>query len=159
MFHPSALPVMSKLIYTLLILLTTILLTFCGSSKEINDEGYIPVAYGKKKTSDSTIVYKPVDSPPQIIGGIERYFSYLTYPEEARRQRLQGQVEIECMVMENGKIKDVKVVKSAGFILDEAAIDALRRVKFKPGYQNGAPVAVKYTIPVNFHLKEGDWNN
>jgi protein TonB len=59
------------------------------------------------------------------------------------------------MVAKNGKIEDVKVVRSGGHpLLDKEAIRVLRSMpKWIPGKKRGEPVRVKYTIPVNFALE------
>jgi TonB family protein len=46
----------------------------------------------------------------------------------------------------------VRVARSLGLGLDEKAIEAVRKWKFKPGYKDGKPVAVRATIEVNFRL-------
>jgi protein TonB len=55
-------------------------------------------------------------------------------------------------VLPDGKASDIKVVRSLGLGLDEKAIEAVEKWKFKPGMKNGVPVAVMATIEVNFRL-------
>ncbi|MDQ6699506.1 MAG: energy transducer TonB [Acidobacteriota bacterium] len=59
---------------------------------------------------------------------------------------------IQVIVDPSGKARDIKVVKSVGLGLDEKAIEAVSKWKFKPGLRNGQAVAVKATIEVNFRL-------
>ncbi len=62
------------------------------------------------------------------------------------RQKIQGSVWLKCVVGETGDITDIKVTKSldSEFGLDQAAIDAARQWKFKPGRKDGKPVAVRH---------------
>ena len=48
--------------------------------------------------------------------------------------------------------KDIKVVRPLGLGLDEKAIEAIKKWRFRPGVKNGKPVAVLVTIEVNFRL-------
>jgi periplasmic protein TonB len=51
-----------------------------------------------------------------------------------------------------GKARDIRVVRSLGLGLDEKAIEAVNKWKFRPGVKNGQPVSVQATIEVNFRL-------
>jgi TonB family protein len=74
------------------------------------------------------------------------------YSEEARKAKYQGTVLLYIEVDPSGKATNIKVARSLGLGLDEKAIDAVRKWKFKPGYKDGKPVTVAATIEVNFRL-------
>ena len=74
------------------------------------------------------------------------------YPEEARRAHFQGTVVLYVVVDEKGLPRDLKVVRPLGLGLDEKAVEAVTKWRFKPGYKDGRPVAVVATIEVNFRL-------
>ena len=74
------------------------------------------------------------------------------YSDEARRARLQGEVGLDLVVDENGRPQGIRVVKSLGLGLDEEAVKALMRWRFKPAMKNGKPVAVMAHLDVGFHL-------
>ena len=74
------------------------------------------------------------------------------YSEEARKAKYAGTVVLQLIVDVTGKAQSVKVVRSLGLGLDENAIQAVNKWKFRPGYRNGQPVAVVATIEVNFRL-------
>ncbi len=74
------------------------------------------------------------------------------YSEEARKAKFQGTVVLYCEVTENGICRNVKVLRALGLGLDEKAIEAVRKWKFRPGVKNGKPVTVAATIEVNFRL-------
>ena len=74
------------------------------------------------------------------------------YSEEARKAKYQGTVVLYVEVDPSGKAVNPKVIRSLGLGLDEKAIEAVRKWKFKPGYKDGRPVTVIATIEVNFRL-------
>lgn len=74
------------------------------------------------------------------------------YSEEARKAKYQGTVVLYVEVDPSGKAINPRVVRSLGLGLDEKAIEAVRKWKFKPGYKDGKPVTVAATIEVNFRL-------
>ena len=74
------------------------------------------------------------------------------YTEEARKAKLQGTVLLYIEVGEDGKPKNLRVMRSLGLGLDEKAMDAASRWRFQPGHKNGKPVTVAATIEVNFRL-------
>jgi TonB family protein len=74
------------------------------------------------------------------------------YSEEARKAKYQGTVVLYVEVDPNGHAINPKVIRSLGLGLDEKAMEAVRKWKFKPGYKDGKPVTVAATIEVNFRL-------
>jgi TonB family protein len=74
------------------------------------------------------------------------------YSEEARKAKYQGTVVLYVEVDANGKPKNLKVMRSLGLGLDEKAIEAVEKWKFRPGYKDGKPVTVAATVEVNFRL-------
>lgn len=75
-----------------------------------------------------------------------------TYPEEARKLGLEGQVVLRLTVDATGKVAKAVVVKGAGNGFDEAALDAVKRFKFKPGTEGDEPVATEITYTYTFLL-------
>jgi periplasmic protein TonB len=77
------------------------------------------------------------------------------YTAEAMRAKVQGLVLLECVVMPDGTIGRVEVVKSLDgtFGLDQEAIKAARQWRFAPGTRFGEPVAVLVTIELQFTLR------
>lgn len=74
------------------------------------------------------------------------------YSEEARKAKYQGEVWLAVVVDEKGVPQDIRVTRKLGLGLDEKAIEAVRKWRFKPGMKDGKPVAVQATIAVSFHL-------
>jgi|SRR5665213_750429 len=74
------------------------------------------------------------------------------YSEEARKAKYSGAVMLSIVVDTEGRARDIHVVKSLGMGLDEKAMEAVGKWKFKPGMKGGQPVNVRATIEVNFRL-------
>lgn len=74
------------------------------------------------------------------------------YSEEARKAKYQGVVLLAVVVDANGRVSDVKVLRPLGLGLDEKAIEAVQKWKFKPAMKDGHAVAVSANIEVNFRL-------
>lgn len=89
---------------------------------------------------------------PQPIGGLASIYKHIEYPEIAKKDGLEGKVYLLIYIDETGKVNDVKVLKGLGGGCDEAAVNGIKEVKFTPGKQNGVPVKVKLSLPVNFKL-------
>jgi protein TonB len=74
------------------------------------------------------------------------------YSEEARKAKYSGTVLLSVIVDAEGHARDIHVVKSLGMGLDEKAIEAVQKWKFKPGMKGGIAVNVRAQIEVNFRL-------
>ncbi|HEY3441671.1 MAG TPA: energy transducer TonB [Paludibaculum sp.] len=74
------------------------------------------------------------------------------YSEEARKAKFQGTVLLAIVVDESGQTGNVRVVRALGMGLDEKAMEAVRKWRFKPGYKDGKPVSVLANVEVNFRL-------
>jgi protein TonB len=73
------------------------------------------------------------------------------YPDIAREAGVDGQVMVQALVGKDGKVHDVRVVKSIP-MLDASAIAAVKQWVFKPALSNNKPVAVWVAVPVKFSL-------
>lgn len=123
-----------------------VLLEKDGSDKP----NYIPVP------TDSP-VYQVVEEMPEFPGGIGACLEFLAknvqYPAEAMKAGKQGKVIVQFVVEKDGSVSNPQVVRSVDPDLDAEAIRVTSTMpKWKPGYQKGEPVAVKFTIPVAFKL-------
>jgi TonB family protein len=92
-------------------------------------------------------------SAPSLVSKVEPQYS-----EEARNVRYQGTVRLYVEVNPDGEATNIKVERSLGLGLDEKAIEAVRKWRFKPGMKDGKPVTVMATIEVNFRLLNTGWN-
>jgi TonB family protein len=75
------------------------------------------------------------------------------YPESARRAGAQGVTVLKLRILENGRVDEVLVEKSAGHPdLDTEAADAVKRWLFEPARMGKQPVAVWVLLPIKFEL-------
>jgi periplasmic protein TonB len=84
---------------------------------------------------------------PQAIFSPEPSFS-----DEARKARMQGVVILLLVVGKDGKPYNIRVGQTLGMGLDEKAIEAVTRWRFKPATRDGVPVATQIAVEVDFHL-------
>ncbi len=78
------------------------------------------------------------------------------YTGDAMRQRIQGLVEVQAVILADGSVGPVRVVKSLDkeFGLDEQAVSAVKQWQFRPGQKDGEAVAVVVNIEMTFTLKD-----
>ena len=69
-------------------------------------------------------------------------------------ERVEGAVAMQVVVKTDGRIGDVRVVRSLHRDLDEAAVDATRQWRFEPGTLNLRAVPVAVTIEMTFTLRD-----
>lgn len=74
------------------------------------------------------------------------------YTAEARSLKLQGEVLLQVIFRANGEVQVVRVVRGLGHGLDQAAVQAAQRIKFKPATRNGSPVDSEATLHIVFQL-------
>ena len=100
-----------------------------------------------------SVVHRPGNgvSLPEVVKEVKPH-----YTPAAMQAKIQGSVWLACVVGEAGDIVDVEVTRSldSEYGLDQAAIDAARQWKFKPGRKDGKPVAVRITIELTFTLRK-----
>ena len=81
-----------------------------------------------------------------------RFTASPTYPHEARRVGLGGEVVVEFMVDELGNVHAPTVVRSSDRMFEEAALRAVARWKFEPGKRDGRAVRFRMALPIVFNL-------
>ena len=103
-------------------------------------------------------IFKSVEQMPQFPGGeaalMKFLASHINYPPMAAENNVQGRVVVQFVVDKTGKVGEVKVVRNVDKDLDREAIRVCQALpKFTPGRQNGRPVSVWYTLPIQFKLQ------
>jgi protein TonB len=112
------------------------------------------------------VIGSPV--PPPLAGGpvraglggvtlpvlIESSKRTPNYPERGRKARLTGSVILEAVVLKDGSVSDIKVLRtpSEGMGFEEAAIEAVKLWRFRPALRNGQAVDAYFTVVVEFEL-------
>jgi periplasmic protein TonB len=133
-----------------LFVILVILFLFAGCKNESTNIS--PVNGEEPATAE---FLKKAEEMPEPVGGIAAIQSKLLYPEIAKRAGIEGRVFILAFIDEYGNVVNTKVVKgvdSGG--LNEAAEDAVRNTKFTPAKNQGIPVKVQVTVPIEFKLEK-----
>ena len=99
--------------------------------------------------TDGGVVYSPGRG---VVAPVPIYAPDAEFSDEARRNRYQDICLISIIVDTHGNPQNPRVIQRLGMGLDEKALDAIRRYKFKPGTKDGKPVPVLMTIEVDFHM-------
>lgn len=128
--------------------------------KEELEEEYIDGVFKKgtsKDESGNIYHYTIKQQLPQFKGGGPAFSKFLSnkliYPTEAKARSIQGKVLLSFIVDEDGKLGELKVLKSASPDLDKEALRVMSlSPKWQPGIQNGKPVKVSYTVPIVFQF-------
>lgn len=107
----------------------------------------------EEKKEEAPTYFVAVEEMPEPIGGISAIQQKIEYPEIAKRAGVEGKVYVLAFVDEDGNVTGAKIIKGIGAGCDEAALDAVRKTKFKPGKQRGTPVKVQVSIPIVFKLQ------
>ncbi len=110
-----------------------------------------------KSTGQSINDFASVDVLPEFEGGMNGWGEYLQqnlkYPDAAKNNKIEGRVILAFVVLKDGSITDIKVLRSLGSGLDEEAVRVVAQSpKWKPGLSGGRPVNVAYTMPIFFQL-------
>jgi protein TonB len=87
-------------------------------------------------------------TPPSVLREVRP-----TYSDDARRRGLEGSVALKIVVLRDGSVGNVRVVRGLGAGLDQKAIDAVRQWRFRPASRHGVPVDVVVDISVDFKLR------
>ena len=122
----------------------------------VEQSGIKTIAFGN--TEEKT--FDVVEQMPEFPGGATALLDYLSknvsYPKQAFDAGIEGRVIVTFVVGKDGTIRNAKVVKSVDPALDNEALRVINAMpKWTPGRQSGKEVAVKYTVPISFHL-DGD---
>ena len=113
---------------------------------------YVPPPLQEELTNEPGFVV--FDQAPKPIGGFSAIMANLEYPEMARKANVEGRVVVYAQIGATGDVIDTKIMQSLGPIgCDEAAIKAIKSVRWHPALQRDRPVSVWISIPVDFKLK------
>jgi TonB family protein len=115
----------------------------------------------KKKKLANDEIFVVVENQPEFPGGNEAMMKFLSdsvrYPVVAQQKGIQGRVICNFVVMKDGSISDVQIVRGVDPLLDAEAVRVLKLMPdWKPGKQRGQNVNVRFTLPVIFRLTGGN---
>ncbi len=130
-----------------------------GKAYKVRGGKYIEIEESQKSEEKKVIPFQLVAQQPGFNGGDANEFSKwvsenVRYPEKCRQSRVQGRVTLQFTVTEEGKVRDVKVLRSVNDEMDKEAVRVISESPlWTPGRDaNGEIVPVSYTFPVIFSL-------
>ncbi len=121
-----------------------------GAGNQFNTGGRNPIIGGQPTTGlgkEQDVRKMTAHLRPTIL-----YKEKAKYTEEARVLKVQGLVVLLATFNANGQITDIRVVRGLPSGLTEEAIQAARRIRFQPAYENGVLVTVRAQLEYNFTL-------
>ena len=110
------------------------------------------------QTKKNNMVYDVVEVMPQYPGGQIAMLKYIMenikYPKQIMEEGIQGRVTVSFIVEKDGRVSNVRLLRSVQPSLDKEAIRVVKSMpKWTPGKHNGKPVRVRFNLPVMFKLK------
>ncbi|HRF78975.1 MAG TPA: energy transducer TonB [Flavobacteriales bacterium] len=113
-----------------------------------------------EEAPDTNEPFTIVEQMPEFPGGQEAMTAYISknlkYPEKAIEEGIEGVVFITFVVEPDGRISGVTVLRGIGAGCNEEAVRVVSSMpNWKPGYQRGKAVRVKYNLPIRYKLAEG----
>lgn len=111
----------------------------------------------KSSNLSSDAVVAEAETSPSFPGGINALMSWLSqnmkYPEYAMYKNIQGRVNVKFIVLKDGSIGEVQIIKSIDPELDNEAVRLVKAMpKWTPGTVGGKAVSVWYSLPITFKL-------
>jgi protein TonB len=103
--------------------------------------------------------FTSVEQMPVPYGGAAAWAKFLRknlqYPGMAIDQHIQGKVWVSFIVEKDGHLSNIVVDRGPGYGTNEEALRVLKLAPaWQPGIQNGQPVRVRYTVPINFQIND-----
>lgn len=108
---------------------------------------------GQAEQTHKQQVFVVVERMPKMKGGLKALEKNIVYPEMARKAGIEGTVYVQFIVNKQGVPTHIQVTRGVTPGLNQAAVNAIKKVRFTPGMQRGRPVAVRMSIPVRFQLE------
>jgi TonB family protein len=89
----------------------------------------------------------PPDTPAEIT-----FKPKPDYTDDARKLRVEGEVLLRVLLVATGDVRVLEIVRGLGHGLDENAISAAQKIRFKPALRSGRPVDSTVTVHILFQL-------
>ncbi len=143
------------------ILFSLMLVSFVGYSQvptiedledgEVVIDSYTPHEQ-RDEERDENYIYTVVEVMPQYPGGMQEFGKFIVenFDTSNLPEEFKGKAIAMFVVEKDGSLSDIQIVRDLGYGTGKEAIRVLRLTeKWKPGLQNGKPVRVRYTLPIN----------
>jgi len=120
----------------------------------------LPVSQNVEAVATPSVETSVAPTPPKVEPmfrttrqpGISNVMDMKNYPVAEKNRGREGTVIAEFTIDEKGAARDIKILKSAGALFDQAVIDHLSKTTFSPAYIGERPVAVRFPLEFKFKL-------
>jgi protein TonB len=107
----------------------------------------------------NNLVFTTVEVQPEFPGGEEGLALFLQknikYPEVDKKKNIQGKVYLQFVVERDGSLSDFKIMRTPSKTITTETLRVFQlSPNWIPGKQNGKPVRVQFTLPINFSLSD-----
>jgi TonB family protein len=123
-----------------------------GSGRGNGNAGVQTSGFGAQEVAQVTPHVQRLETGPATTAVEITYKPNPAYTDEARNRKLEGEVLLEVMFGANGQLHVNRVVRGLGYGLDEAAIAAANKIRFKPAMRAGQPMDSTAIVHVVFQL-------
>ncbi len=125
-------------------------LTIASTEIDLSDIPPPPAPPG----DDDLDIFIAYDEAPEIKGGMKALLKHLRYPRVAQSAGMEGIVFLKVLVGTSGKTERAEVIKAkpANMGFEESALDAIKKISWKPAKQREKDIRVWVSIPVQFKL-------
>ncbi|HKI79422.1 MAG TPA: TonB family protein [Ignavibacteriaceae bacterium] len=110
----------------------------------------LPPKLSEEHLKDDPAFFINIDEKARPYGGMGVIYKKLIYPKKARKNDIEGIVDVLTFVDEKGNVVETKIQKGIGHGCDEEAEKAIKYSKFHPGILKGEPVKSQVVISVEF---------
>ena len=115
--------------------------------------GKIEIVQGLEITGGSVNPLGPFRPGGNVKDPVRIYYVEPAYPKAAIAAKIEGTVILEAVIGKDGKIKNVKIIKSLNPLLDQTAVEAIRQWRYTPSTLAGRPIEILLTVIFNFKIK------
>jgi protein TonB len=128
-----------------------------GDGREGDPDGSLHGVPGGTGDVDSGLGVEPAAGPLELTGDMKRPILLVkvepSYPQVARRAGMGGRVTLRAVIAEDGSVESVEVLASTNLLFNDAAVEAVRKWRYRPALMNGRPVRVTFSVVVDFLVR------
>jgi protein TonB len=106
------------------------------------------------QTSGGPVPIAELTELPRLLAQPSQSAMRAVYPEAARRDGTEADVQLRLLVGRNGRVSQVRILRRAGKGFDRVAVRLVKRFRFRPGRRGGQPVPVWIPWTYKFRLAE-----
>ena len=94
------------------------------------------------------------NSTKELVAAYQQFWKdFVRETEDAEKKGIEGTVDLRILVTEKGTVDEVEIAQSSGYTsMDEAAVRAAKRTRFRPAIKDGQRVAMWINYPIQFAL-------